>query len=194
MGSEMCIRDSDNGGFAKATDNSPLRANKGSNYEGGIRVPVLMHWPGHIEPGSICREPVISNDFYPTILEATGIEPKPFQHLDGMSLMPLFSGDCQFERDALFWHYPHYNQHPQSFPSGVIRNGDWKLIENFETGDLQLYNLAKDLGETQNVAQQNPQLTANLLAKLKRWRNSVNADPMQKNPQFGIKKKDTEKR
>ena len=185
----LVIFTSDNGGFAKATDNSPLRANKGSNYEGGIRVPVLMQWPGHIESGSICREPVISNDFYPTILEATGIEPKPFQHLDGVSLMPLLAAEGEFQRDALYWHYPHYNQHPQSFPSGVIRDGDWKLIENFETGDLQLFNLATDIGESQNVAQQHPERTANLLAKLKRWRSSVNADPMLENPQYQIKNK-----
>ena len=183
----LVIFTSDNGGFAKATDNSPLRANKGSNYEGGIRVPVLMHWPGRIAAGTICKEPVISNDFYPTILDATGVESKPFQHLDGMSLMPLLSGDGEFARDALYWHYPHYNQHPQSFPSGVIRDGDWKLIENFETGELQLFNLKSDLGETTNVSEQNRDLTAELFSKLKRWRIAVNADPMQANPQYRIK-------
>ncbi|MGB1707866.1 MAG: sulfatase [Rubripirellula sp.] len=185
----LVIFTSDNGGFAKATDNSPLRANKGSNYEGGIRVPVLMHWPGRIAAGTICKEPVISNDFYPTILDAIGVAPKPFQHVDGMSLMPLLAADGSFQRDALYWHYPHYNQHPQSFPSGVIRQGDWKLIENFETGELELFNLATDMGESENVARQNPDLTAELLAKLKRWRSSVNADPMLENPQYQVKNK-----
>ena len=180
----LVIFTSDNGGFAKATSNSPLRANKGSNYEGGIRVPVLMQWPGHITPESVCAEPVISNDFYPTILEATGVKARPFQHLDGKSLIPLLSDRDDFQRDALYWHYPHYNQHPQSFPSGVIRDGDWKLIENFETGELQLFNLAMDIGESKNLVQQQPELTAKLLAKLKRWRKSVGADPMLENQQY----------
>ena len=180
----LVIFTSDNGGFAKATNNSPLRANKGSNYEGGIRVPVIMHWPGHIPSGSVCSEPVISNDFYPTILEAAGVEAKPFQHMDGLSLLPLAKNDGELERDALHWHYPHYNQHPQSFPSGVIRKGDWKLIENYETGELQLFNLATDLGETTNLVQQKPDLATSLLADLKRWRESVGADPMLPNPQY----------
>lgn len=183
----LVIFTSDNGGFAKATSNSPLRANKGSNFEGGIRVPVLMQWPGHIKPGSVCEEPMISNDFYPTILRATGIKPRPFQHMDGMSLMPLLTESGDFERDAIYWHYPHYNQHPQSFPSGVIRDGDWKLIENFETGELQLFNLAMDIGESKNLVQQHPELTATLLTKLKRWRKSVGADPMQKNQLYESK-------
>lgn len=180
----LVIFTSDNGGYAKATSNSPLRANKGSNYEGGIRVPVLMQWPGHIKPGSVCEEPMISNDFYPTILQATGIKTRPFQHMDGMSLMPLLTESGDFERDAIYWHYPHYNRHPQSFPSGVIRDGDWKLIENFETGELQLFNLSRDIGESNNLIQQHPEVTATLLTKLKRWRKSVGADPMQKNQQY----------
>ena len=107
--------------------------------------------------------------------------------MDGMSLMPLLTESGDFERDAIYWHYPHYNQHPQSFPSGVIRDGDWKLIENFETGELQLFNLAMDIGESKNLVQQHPELTATLLTKLKRWRKSVGADPMQKNQLYQIK-------
>jgi arylsulfatase A-like enzyme len=180
----LVIFTSDNGGFAKATDNSPLRANKGSNYEGGLRVPVIIKWPGKTQPGSVSHEPVISTDFYPTILEATGQGDRPFQHVDGESLVPVLTGRDDLDRDALYWHYPHYNQHPQSFPSGVIRAGDWKLIEAYETGKLSLFNLASDLGEGSDLAEQNPGKVTELHGKLKAWRDQVGADSMQPNPEY----------
>jgi len=180
----LVIFTSDNGGFAGATDNAPLRANKGTNYEGGLRVPVIVKWPGHTRPGSTSDEPVISTDFYPTILEATGQDLRPHQHVDGKSLTPLLEGEGGFTRDALFWHYPHYNRHPQSHPSGVIRAGDWKLIENYETGQVALYNLVDDVGETNNLAQRQPAKAAELLGRLKAWRAEVGADPMRPNPQY----------
>lgn len=180
----LVIFTSDNGGFARATDNSPLRANKGSNYEGGLRVPVIVKWPGHVTPGSESSEPVISMDFYPTILEALGLSLRPFQHLDGESLVPILTGKGSLERDAIYWHYPHYNKHPQSFPSGVIRSGNWKLIEAYETGKRSLYNLTEDLGETRDLAEMNPEKAAELYQKLKAWRNEVGADPMKPNPQY----------
>ncbi|MGI9472739.1 MAG: sulfatase [Rubripirellula sp.] len=180
----LVIFTSDNGGFAKATNNAPLRANKGSNYEGGIRVPLLVRWPGRVRAGVVDGTPVISTDLYPTILSATGLEPRPYQHVDGVDLMPLLVQSAKVDRDALYWHYPHYNQHPESFPSSVIREADWKLIENLESGDLALYNLADDLGETSDVADQNREVTRRLHAKLKQWRLDVGADPMRPNPQF----------
>ena len=180
----LVIFTSDNGGFAKATDNSPLRANKGSNYEGGLRVPVIIKWPGQATPGSASHEPVISTDFYPTILAATGQDERPFQHMDGESLVPVLTGHGELNRDALYWHYPHYNQHPQSFPSGVIRAGDWKLVEAFETGKRSLYNLADDLGETADLAEQNPEKATELYSQLKAWRDRVGADPMLPNPEY----------
>ncbi|MEO2030961.1 MAG: sulfatase [Planctomycetaceae bacterium] len=179
----LVIFTSDNGGFAKATDNSPLRANKGSNYEGGIRVPVIIKWPGKTKPGSVSHVPVISTDFYPTILAAAGLKLRPHQHVDGRNLVPVLTGGS-LDRDAIYWHYPHYNQHPQSFPSGVIRAGDWKLIEAFETGELSLYNLASDLGETNDLSVKQPAKVAELRAKLKAWRKHVGADPMRPNPEF----------
>ena len=180
----LVIFTSDNGGFAKATDNSPLRANKGSNYEGGIRVPVITKWPGHAKPGSVSHDPVTSTDFYPTILAATGQELRPHQHVDGRSLVPVLTGNGSVDRNAIYWHYPHYNQHPQSFPSGAIRAGDWKLIEAFETGELSLYNLANDIGETDELSAKEPAKVAELHAKLKAWREQVGADPMRPNPEF----------
>jgi len=180
----LIIFTSDNGGFARATSNAPLRANKGANYEGGIRVPVIIKWPGRTRPGSVSREPVISTDFYPTILAATGQAARPHQHLDGKSLVPILTGGKTLDRDALFWHYPHYNRHPQSFPSGVIREGDWKLIEAFETGEISLYNLARDIGETTDLSADEPDRVAALMRKLNAWRDEVGADPMKPNPAY----------
>ena len=180
----MIIFTSDNGGFAKATSNSPLRANKGSNYEGGIRVPVIIKWPGRTSPGTVSHEPVISTDFYPTILAATGQSSRPHQHVDGKSLVPLLTGRGSFQRDAIYWHYPHYNRHPHSFPSAVIRAGDWKLVEAFETGKLSLYDLANDIGETTDLAGQEPARTRKLHGMLKTWQQEVGADPMRKNPEY----------
>jgi arylsulfatase A len=183
----LVIFTSDNGGYAIATNHSPLRANKGSNYEGGIRVPFIIKWPEHTKPGSVSHEPVISTDIYPTILAATGHDLRPHQHVDGKNLVPILTSSGGLDRDAIYWHYPHYNQHPQSFPSGVIRAGDWKLMEAFETGELSLYNLASDLGETNELSAKEPSQAAELHTKMKAWRESVGADPMRPNPEF-IKK------
>nr|WP_261360751.1 sulfatase [Aeoliella straminimaris] len=180
----LVIFTSDNGGFAKATNNAPLRANKGSSYEGGIRVPLIVYWPGKTGPGSTTKEPATSADLYPTILEALGLPARPYQHIDGVSLAPVLSSDGKLQREAIYWHYPHYNQHPQSFPSSVIRAGDWKLIENLETGQRQLFNLAEDLGEQTDLSQSQPAKAAELAEKLEAWRQEVGADPMRPNPQF----------
>jgi len=180
----LVIFTSDNGGNARVTDNAPLRAGKGTNYEGGLRVPVVVKWPGRTRPGSISDEPVISTDFYPTILAATGQDPRPHQHVDGKSLVPVLTGAGGLDRDTLCWHYPHYNQHPQSFPSSVIRAGDWKLMENLETGQVALYNLADDVGERHNLADRESTKAAELLGRLKAWRDAVGADPMRPNPEY----------
>ena len=180
----LVIFTSDNGGFAKATSNSPLRANKGSNYEGGLRVPLIIKWPGKTKPDSVSDQPVISTDFYPTILAVTGQSARPHQHLDGINLVPLLTGKGSLQRDAIYWHYPHYNQHPHSFPSGVVRAGNWKLIEAFETGKLALYDLANDLGETTDLTSENPARVKKLQALLKAWQQEVGAESMRPNPQF----------
>ena len=180
----MVVFTSDNGGFAGATNHAPLRANKGSSYEGGVRVPVIVKWPGRAEPGSVCHEPVISMDFYPTLLAATGQNLRPHQHLDGKSLVPVLTGAGGLDRSALYWHYPHYNGHPQSFPAGVIRAGDWKLIESFETGKLALFNLNEDIGESNDLSSEEKERAARMHAKLKAWRRSVDADPMTFNPEY----------
>jgi len=180
----LVIFTSDNGGFAKATSNSPLRANKGSNYEGGLRVPFIVRWPGKIKPGAVSAEPVIGMDLFPTILDATLLPPRPHQHVDGESLVPVLTGSGRLKRDAIYWHYPHYNQHPSAFPSGVIRAGDWKLIEAYETGRLSLFNLAADIGEKMDRSATEPAKVAELHTMLKSWRTEVGADPMKPNPEF----------
>ena len=180
----VVIFTSDNGGFYKATSNAPLRANKGAYYEGGIRVPLIVKWPGVTKHGAVVHEPVTSSDLYPTCLAAAGLPPRPNQHRDGLSLLPLFQGKSELGRDAIFWHFPHYNQHPSSFPSSVVRKGPWKLIETFDPEGVELYNLDEDLGETNNLAEQRSELTAELRRELETWRREVGAQMMEPNPDY----------
>jgi arylsulfatase A-like enzyme len=174
---------SDNGGFANATRNAPLRANKGAVYEGGIRVPLVIRWPGIATPGSVVSEPVTSTDLYPTCLAAAGLPAMPAQHADGVDLTPLLRGDG-VPRSAVYWHFPHYNDHPSSVPASVIRRGRWKLIESFDPEARELYDLEADLGETTDVAAEYPDVVAELAADLARWRDEVGAEPMRPNPDY----------
>lgn len=181
----VVIFTSDNGGFYNATSNAPLRANKGAYYEGGIRVPLIVKWPGVARPGLVSAEPVTSTDLYPTLLAAAGLPPRPNQHRDGLNLQPLLAGQTpSLGRRAIFWHFPHYNDHPSSVPSSVIRRGPWKLIETFDPAGVELYNLADDLGETRNLASAQPALTAELRRELDAWRREVGAEMMQPNPDY----------
>ena len=178
---------SDNGGLSTSeghpTSNLPLRAGKGWLYEGGIREPMFINWPGVNTPGAECSEPVISTDFYPTILEMAGLPPRPAQHIDGVSLVPLLKGKKSLGRDAIYWHYPHYGNQGGA-PSGAIRKGDWKLIEWYEDSSLELYNLADDIGEKNNLAPKMPEKTTQLHNMLKAWRLSVNAQMPTPNPNY----------
>lgn len=181
----IIIFTSDNGGFWKATQNAPLRANKGAYYEGGIRVPLIVNWPGAIKPETVIDVPVISTDLYPTCLALARLEQLPNQHFDGQDLSELMLGKVKkLNRQSLFWHYPHYNEHPASVPSSVIRNGPWKLIETFDPEGLELYNLDQDLGETTNLATTQTAKLAELHRELVAWRESVGAEMMQANPDY----------
>lgn len=182
--STLVVFTSDNGGFYNATSNAPLRANKGASYEGGIRVPLIVKWPGVARPGWVSAEPVISTDLYPTCLAAAGLPPRPQQHCDGLNLQPILAGGGTLGRPALFWHYPHYNEHPSSVPASVIRKGPWKLIEVFDPEGVELYNLKDDLGETRNLVEAQPALAAELRRELDAWRRSVGAEMMQPNPDY----------
>ena len=177
---------SDNGGLSTAegfsTSNLPLRAGKGWPYEGGIREPMIIRAPGVTKPGAVCDTPVICTDFYPTMLQLAGLPLKPEQHLDGMSLVPLLKGD-RLARGPLFWHYPHYGNQGGA-PCGAIRDGDWKLVEWFEDGQLELFNLKKDVSETKDLARSNPGKLKALHEKLLAWRKEVNAIMPTPNPRF----------
>jgi arylsulfatase A-like enzyme len=174
---------SDNGGLSTSegspTANLPLRGGKGWLYEGGIREPFLIRWPGVAEPGSICDVPVISTDFYPTLLDMAGLPLKDEQHLDGVSLVPLLSGATSLDRDAIFWHYPHYSNQG-GFPGGAVRMGDWKLVERFEDGRVHLYDLALDVGEREDVAARHPDRVAMMREKLHAWYKEVDAKFLQR--------------
>lgn len=173
---------SDNGGLSTSegspTSNLPLRGGKGWLYEGGIREPFLIRWPGVTKPGSQCDVPVVSTDFYPTILDMAGLPSKKDQHLDGVSLVPLLKERTRIERDAIYWHYPHYSNQG-GFPGGAIRMDDWKLIERFEDGQLHLYNLKLDIGERQDLASEYPQRVEQTRSKLHAWYKEVDAKFLQ---------------
>jgi arylsulfatase A-like enzyme len=159
---------------AYATSNLPLRGAKGWLYEGGVRVPMIVKWPGKGRAGVVCEEPVISPDFYPSILEMVGLPARPGQHKDGKSFVPALLGRS-FERGAIYWHFPHYSNHGMQSPGGAIRLGDYKLLEYFENHTAQLFNLEDDIGEQNDLAQAEPQKTAELLALLRAWRKDVSA-------------------
>jgi arylsulfatase A len=178
----VIIFTSDNGGFYSATSNAPLRANKGAYYEGGIRVPLIVKWPGVAKPGLVVSEPVTSTDLYPTCLAAAGLPARPNQHLDGLNLQPVLAGEGSLAARSLFWHYPHYNEHPSSVPSSVIRKGPWKLIETFDPEGTELYNLADDLGETKNLATTESAKVNELRRELDAWRKELGAEMMKPNP------------
>jgi len=176
---------SDNGGFAGATNHAPLRGNKGAYYEGGIRVPLVIRWPKVTKAGQVSQVPVTSSDLYPTCLTAAGLPLHPAQHRDGLDLRPVLKGALSLDREALFWHYPHYNSHPSAVPSSVMRKGEWKLIETFDPQGVELYHLGDDLGETTNLAKKEPAKLAELREELDAWRKEVDAEMMEPNPDHG---------
>jgi arylsulfatase A-like enzyme len=175
---------SDNGGYDVVTSNAPLRAGKGYSYEGGHREPLIVRLPGIVQPAAVSDQPVISTDFYPTILDAVGLSLKTDQHVDGVSLLPLLKDPAsKLDRDALYWHFPHYAP-PGGTPSGAIRVGDFKLIEFFEDGKLELYDLGEDVGETNDLAGRMPEKVKELHERLIAWRKQVDAKLPPPNPNW----------
>ena len=169
----LVIFKSDNGGYNG--DNRPLRGLKGMLYEGGIRVPWIIRWPGKVQPGATNSTPVISMDCYPTLLEVAGLPPTPDRPLDGKSLMPLLTQSPGFDRDALYFHYPNYAFHKQNRLGSAIREGDYKLIKNYDDDSLELYDLRSDIGEKNNLAAKSPELTKRLADKLDAWLRASDA-------------------
>jgi arylsulfatase A-like enzyme len=178
---------SDNGGLSTSeghpTTNLPLKAGKGWLYEGGIREPMIIRWPGVSDPNSVCNYPVTSTDFYPTILDMANIPLKPDQHIDGISMVPLLNGEDKLSREAIYWHYPHYGNQGGS-PGSAIRSGNYKLIEYFEDGHLELYDLSEDIGELENLIETRPEIADSLLVQLENWRLEVEARYPSDNPAF----------
>lgn len=178
---------SDNGGLSTSeghpTSNVPLRAGKGWMYEGGIRVPWIVRAPGLTKPGSETDTPINSIDLFPTLLDLAGATRPADDRIDGVSLAPLLKGH-ELRPRPLFWHYPHYGNQGGA-PSGAIRDGDWKLIEWYEDGTFELFNLREDPGETRNVAAEMSAKVQELNAKLKTWRNDVGAVMPTPNPRAG---------
>ena len=188
---------SDNGGFigideksgqsVPATNNAPLRSGKGSCYEGGIRVPMIVHWPGVTTRGAVCREPVTVMDLLPTLLGAAGIELADDVTLDGLNLTSLLKDtSAKLDREALHFHYPHY--YSTTTPVSAVRSRDWKLLEYYEDKRVELFNLKEDLGETTDLANQHPERTAQLRKQLQHWRKKVGAQEPRPNPEFRPRK------
>lgn len=188
---------SDNGGYGPATDMKPLKGYKGTYYEGGIRVPFFVKWPGVVQSGTRSAEPIIGVDIYPTLCEIGGAVMPEGQPADGVSLVPLLTGAKTTLGDRpLFWHFPAYLQAYQvwdeqrdplfrSRPCSVIRSGTWKLHEYFEDGAVELYNLADDIGEATDLSTQQPDKAKELLARLNAWRKEINAVvPTVLNPEY----------
>ena len=169
----LVIFKSDNGGYNG--DNRPLRGFKGMLYEGGIRIPWIVRWPGRVAPGTTCATPVISMDCYPTLLQVAGLSPTPNHPVDGKSLLPLFEQTSNFDRDAVYFHYPNYAFHKKNRLGGVIREGDYKLIKRYGDDTLELYNLADDIGEKKNLAIESTERARRLEHKLDTWLRETGA-------------------
>jgi arylsulfatase A len=169
------------GGHPRITHNGPLRAGKGFLYEGGLRVPLIARWPGKIPAGQRVDAPVINTDWLPTLLEVAGV-PVP-AGLDGKSILPVMKGQQEKSERKFFWHFPHYtNQGGQ--PAGAVREGDWKLIEHYEEGRLELFHLLDDVGEQVNLAAAQAARAAALQSALRAWREGVGAQTNRLNPRF----------
>ena len=182
---------SDNGGFINewdgktVTNNFPLRSGKGALYEGGIRVPTMIRWPGVTIPGATCDYPITTQDFYPTLLEMANLkgDPKQVEEFDGISLAPILKNpQAKLEQREMYWHYPHY--YMTTRPVSAILQGDWKLLEFFEDNHVELYNLKDDIGEKNDLAKTHPAKTAELLKLLSEWRKNVNAPMPRPNPDY----------
>ncbi len=172
------------GRMGNPTENEPLRAGKGSAYEGGVRTPTIYHWPGVTKGSATSDEPVITVDIYPTVLEIAGVagDPEHNAKLDGVSLVPLLRDPgADLDRQTLYWHYPHYHA-GGSTPHSAIRDGDMRLVHFYEDDRVELYDLANDVSESKDLAGSMPDRAEQLLAKLNAWRNSVDAQPPLPNP------------
>jgi arylsulfatase A len=182
----IIIFTSDNGGRVPTTSNAPLRVGKGSCYEGGVRVPLIVDWPGVVKAGSESDVPTITMDLFPTILAMTGQQQEAGAVCDGVSLVPVLRQDGTLPERPLFWHYPHYQHYQEggTTPYAAIRRGDHKLIEFLADGKVELYNIKEDIGEQHNLASAEPELVNKLRDELHAWQKSVGAQMPTPNPNY----------
>jgi len=194
----LIIFTSDNGGVYTVSKQYPLKYGKGSYYEGGTRVPLIVRWDGKIKPNTVSKTPVINLDFYPTLMEITNTVAKKGQILDGESLLPVLLNQKKLKKRPIFWHFPIYLEAGRNAkelagrdilfrtrPGTTMRYGKWKLHQYFEDGAIELYDLENDISETNNLSKEKPGVTAKLLKMLEQWRKKVNAPvPSQLNPEF----------
>ena len=157
-----------------ASSNLPLRGAKGWNYEGGIRVPLIVHWPGEIQPNSTSHAVVTGTDYYPTLLEMLNLPALPDQHVDGRSFVAALKAE-DYDRGPIYWHFPHYSNHGYQSPGGAIRCGRYKLLEYYENGTVQLFDLENDIGERNDLAESQPEIAEKLKKLLHDWRDEVDA-------------------
>ena len=170
--------------MAYSTSNLPLRGGKGWLYEGGIREPMIIRWPGKGNNGTVCDVPVISNDFFPTILDMLGLPIPQETKLDGVSIVPLLKGEDKLDREAIYWHFPHYSNHGMQSPGGAIRAGDYKLLEYFENNTVQLFNLNTDISEQHDLSGSETEKVNELRSMLHKWREDIHAQMMPPNPDY----------
>lgn len=178
----LVVFTSDNGGLEGPTDNAPLRSGKGYPYEGGIRVPFILRMPATISPAQISHLPVMGIDVLPTVLDAVGLDVP--ENVDGRSLWGHAVHGAGMDRDALYWHFPHYRQGHTIPPYSIVRRGPWKLITWWEEPTYELYNLVEDIGETTNLANERPDLVADLSRDLESWLDRTSAKRPRPNPGF----------
>ena len=173
---------SDNGGLIPVTSNKPLRIGKGFPYEGGIREPMFVYWPGITEPETICEIPITSVDFFPTICQMAGIEVPPGLEIDGKDLSPLLKGHDAFEREVIYWHFPHYRGNIA--PYSIIRKNNYKLIKRYEGREFELFDLDDDLSETYDLADSLPEKVNELNNLIEQWLQETNAKVPIPNPDY----------
>jgi arylsulfatase A-like enzyme len=206
----LLVFTSDNGGIGSyeaagiqktngITDNSPLKGGKGTLYEGGVRVPFIFRWPSKIEAGAQSHQPIVTVDIYPTLLELAHGKPPENYPLDGVSLVSCLTEKKPLERDAIYWHFPGYlgagGTEYRTKPVGAIRSGDYKLLEFFEDGRLELYNLKEDVGQKNNLADKQPEKAKELHEKLAAWQKATDAKmPTPNTPDKSAVKKNKKKR
>ncbi len=170
----LVVFTSDNGGFSRVTDNSPLRGGKGHLYEGGLRVPLVVRWPGRVPADTVERTPVVTHDLYATLLDLTGVGVEDAEKRDSHSMAPLLTGEGRFGREAVYFHYPNYSNMGNRLASAV-RVGDHKLIEFLNEGTVELYDLTEDPGEQRDLSERRPEKAAALRRRLHAWRDRVGA-------------------